>query len=104
MPYSMCPGCKKLRPMGTQCPCRTTKPRQWKSKNTRVKGKYDHAWTKARAEAIRLQPWCSRCGRTDDLTGDHIQPLSLGGSNRPDNIRVLCRSCNSSKGNGMRKR
>lgn len=41
---------------------------------------------------------CVECAATDDLTLDHIQPWSLGGRETPDNLRVLCRSCNSSKG------
>jgi 5-methylcytosine-specific restriction endonuclease McrA len=48
------------------------------------------------AEAIRRQPWCSACGTTVDLTGDHIDPnkrtdLTL------DDVQVLCRRCNSRK-------
>jgi 5-methylcytosine-specific restriction endonuclease McrA len=43
-------------------------------------------------------PHCSECGTTEDLTKDHIWPLAKGGSNTVNNIRTLCRSCNSSKG------
>ena len=32
-----------------------------------------------------------------DLTVDHIRPKSQGGSDRPSNLRVRCRSCNSRK-------
>jgi 5-methylcytosine-specific restriction endonuclease McrA len=42
---------------------------------------------------------CSYCGkRSDDLTADHIIPLSRGGTHTLDNIVVVCRSCNSRKG------
>jgi HNH endonuclease len=43
---------------------------------------------------------CLECGETDDLTIDHkIVPWSEGGSSTdPDNLQVLCRSCNSRKG------
>lgn len=41
---------------------------------------------------------CLECSATDDLTLDHIHPWSLGGPDTVENLRVLCRSCNSSKG------
>lgn len=41
---------------------------------------------------------CVECGATDDLALDHIFPWSLGGPDTEENLRVLCRSCNSSKG------
>lgn len=41
---------------------------------------------------------CADCGSTEDLTLDHIHPWSRGGSDTEDNLRVLCRSCNSRKG------
>lgn len=59
---------------------------------------YDKAWRALVANAISLTPWCCECGSTDDLTGDHIVPLSKGGRSVASNVRVLCRSCNSSKG------
>ncbi len=36
--------------------------------------------------------------RSADLTADHIIPVVRGGTNDPSNYRVLCRSCNSSRG------
>ena len=44
---------------------------------------------------------CVYCGGTDDLAIDHIFPFSRGGSNTPDNLQVLCRSCNSPKGDSI---
>lgn len=41
---------------------------------------------------------CVQCGATEDLSLDHIHPYSLGGRDTIENLRVLCRSCNSSKG------
>lgn len=41
---------------------------------------------------------CRLCGATENLTLDHVYPWSLGGPDTPDNLRVLCRPCNSSKG------
>jgi 5-methylcytosine-specific restriction endonuclease McrA len=41
---------------------------------------------------------CRRCGRMDDLTIDHIIPISAGGSDDLRNLQILCRPCNSRKG------
>jgi 5-methylcytosine-specific restriction endonuclease McrA len=63
----------------------------------RLRG-YDEHWYRMVALAIHAQPWCTTCGATTDLTGDHIVPRTHGGLNVPSNIQVLCRSCNSKKG------
>ncbi len=38
---------------------------------------------------------------TEDLTVDHIIPITRGGTTEWDNLRTTCRSCNSSKGNRL---
>lgn len=38
------------------------------------------------------------CDAMSDLTIDHVQPLSKGGTDALENLRFLCRSHNSSKG------
>lgn len=42
---------------------------------------------------------CSFCGTKENLSIDHIIPLSRGGSHTVGNMMTLCRPCNSSKGN-----
>ncbi len=42
---------------------------------------------------------CQKCNSRNDLTLDHIQPYSKGGPESYENLRVLCRSCNSKRGN-----
>ena len=43
-------------------------------------------------------PFCVRCGIDVNLSIDHVIPLVRGGRNDIENIQILCRSCNSSKG------
>lgn len=41
---------------------------------------------------------CRYCGRSENLTLDHIKPLYLGGGGEDSNLQALCKSCNSRKG------
>jgi 5-methylcytosine-specific restriction enzyme A len=41
---------------------------------------------------------CRLCPSGENLQVDHIIPVAAGGSNEPDNLQTLCRSCNCSKG------
>ena len=41
---------------------------------------------------------CVYCGADKPLEGDHIVPLSRGGSNALTNLATACRPCNLSKG------
>jgi 5-methylcytosine-specific restriction endonuclease McrA len=64
--------------------------------------------TRARKMAHRMkieQPWCTYCGspatKGNDLTIDHIVPLSRGGTNRRENLTVACFKCNRAKSDGV---
>ena len=49
---------------------------------------------------------CEGCGRNltwDDFTIDHIYPHSKGGRSRLENAALMCRECNSAKGNRKRR-
>lgn len=66
--------------------------------------KYDAPWRPVIPQWIREAVYkrdggrCVVCGTTVDLTLDHIIPWSLGGPDTEENLQVMCRSHNSSKG------
>jgi 5-methylcytosine-specific restriction endonuclease McrA len=45
---------------------------------------------------------CVECGATEPLTLDHIWPAVRGGTEWASNLRTLCRSCNSRRGDALR--
>ncbi len=63
---------------------------------------YGSAWQKLSARARRLQPFCSDCGATDDLTADHSpeawERVAAGLPVRLADVDVVCRGCNSRRG------
>ena len=43
---------------------------------------------------------CADCGKSrdfEDMQGDHKMPWSKGGHTTPDNLQMLCRTCNLKK-------
>lgn len=58
---------------------------------------------RTRFEVLRRDKFrCQYCGLKatetgDGLTVDHVMPISLGGSDKPDNLVAACRDCNSGK-------
>lgn len=41
---------------------------------------------------------CLKCGTYDNLSIDHIVPLSKGGLKKRFNLQTLCNDCNNEKG------
>lgn len=70
-----------------------------RARPTRSQRGYDAEWRRLSKLLRQIQPYCSICKTTKDLTVDHIVPLSRGGSTVESNLQVLCRRCNSRKGN-----
>lgn len=44
---------------------------------------------------------CKQCGSTEYLCIDHIIPVSRGGDSSDENLQILCRGCNTAKGNKL---
>jgi 5-methylcytosine-specific restriction endonuclease McrA len=74
-------------------------------------GLTDDAWAIIRADVraripdrLRIAVYerdghqCVECDSTEDLSLDHIWPWSKGGQDSYENLRTLCRPCNSRKG------
>lgn len=97
MPYRPCLVCGEPSPE-SYCP----QHRRPDSNAPRHARGYDRAWELLSARARRLQPFCLLCGATDDLTTDHTpqawERKAAGKPIRLQDVRVLCRSCNSKAG------
>lgn len=61
---------------------------------------YTERWKRLSRRARRLQPWCSICGSTGDLTCDHLHWPAKD----LNDVQVLCRSCNAKKGEAPGRR
>jgi hypothetical protein len=52
---------------------------------------------------VKLLVWqrdkgkCRRCGSQTELQYDHVIPFSLGGAATPENLQILCGTCNRAK-------
>ena len=44
-----------------------------------------------------LKSNCEKCGTNEELTIDHIVPISKGGGNKPSNLQTLCIPCHKEK-------
>jgi ribosomal protein L7/L12 len=59
------------------------------------------------AAAVRQLVWerdggrCVRCGAAAELQYDHIIPLARGGSDRAENLQLLCAPCDRAKGDSI---
>lgn len=75
-------------------------------------------WQRTRSIAIRraLDEGKTRCpicgvhmdfeqsGTPSSIEADHVLPHSMGGPDHPDNVQIICRTCNRRKGNGQARK
>ena len=94
---------------GSRCDqCRPTRERTARRiasesrRGTRRSRGYDAAWDRLSARARREQPFCSDCGREDDLTTDHSpeawERRARGLPVRLRDVDVVCSACNAERG------
>lgn len=91
---------------GTRCmDCAAAKDRSYtrppRGRNSRRDG-YTTKWEIVSKKARRIQPWCSDCGREDNLHADHLPsawdryhrglPIQLV------DVDVVCSACNTDRG------
>lgn len=75
----------------------------------RMKEKNRYGWcgTKIRMEYIRaygeIKTPCEHCGTLENLSLDHIKPQMIGGGHEKENLRVLCRSCNTKRHHTLKR-
>lgn len=92
-----CPECGEVSEE-TYCPAHRKPPRKrpWRTVG------YNARWDRLSKRARRMQPFCTVCGTTKDLTADHSPEAwereRAGLPIRLEDIDVLCRSHNASKG------
>ena len=69
------------------------------------KSKY---WRDIRSQQLRLEPICRECNKNDKFVTanvvDHILERHNGGSDLPNNLQSLCRSCHNSKTGKIKNR
>src|SRR3989304_7941437 len=70
---------------------------RYRSKKANALGKFTAVQWKYLLDFYGLQ--CMMCGEGRNLEMDHVIPISKGGMHSIENIQILCRSCNSHKGN-----
>lgn len=78
--------------------CRTYASSPRPIDNTRRKSKASGWIQRLRTAVFERDKVCVECGSDQDLTIDHRIPVSKGGPTTLENLQVLCRQCNSRKG------
>lgn len=95
-----CLDCHRNTSNGSRCPaCQKSMDSKMaasreRRRGTRTQRGYDNRWGKISKAARSAQPFCSRCGTTEDLTTHHVVPKAQGGT-AEQGVAVLCRTCHA---------
>lgn len=100
--------CRDCGELSDQARCIEHRPARPHSLGTARERGYNKAWDKLSARARRMQPFCSDCGRTDDLQADHSpeawERRERGLPIRLQDIDVVCGDCNRRRGQAKFRR
>lgn len=106
-PYLICIDCHRLvkrwSPLQHRCKkCHAKKhtPKRLRMRriaHKRWKLRAGPGWKTIRKHWLEKHPICVRCGTRENLTVDHIKPLSEGGRTEPNNLQTLCFACHTAK-------
>lgn len=74
-----------------------------RERSRRYRIEYKQRRPEIRRTLLATQPHrCAHCGTTEGkLSIDHIQPLAKGGRTVLSNLQLLCRDCNTRKGDSL---
>lgn len=103
-PARPCLDCGTPTRSGSRCDdCQTTHNRAHEqTRPGKTARGYDGNWKRLSARARRLQPFCSNCGTTENLTCDHTPEAwrrrARGQVIRIQDVDVLCMDCNIAAG------
>jgi 5-methylcytosine-specific restriction protein A len=101
-----CIDCRRLIPSGTRCAdCERPRARQTQQRKRATR---PYTAAEKRRRAATVDQWRATYGdlcpgwerephQSSDLVADHVVPYAAGGA-EDGPLRVLCRSCNSSRG------
>lgn len=90
------PGCPDLATSRGYCPDHQP-AHSWQHTETAHQRGYGRRWRALRKRVLRNEPICRTCQAAPATEVDHIVPKHLGGTNQPDNLAPLCRSCHRAK-------
>ena len=95
MTWTVCVDCGEVTP-GTRCDdCQTEREaRTTERKGSATARGYDSRWQRLSTRARTLQPFCTDCRTTLDLTADHL----VWPARTLADVEVVCRPCNSRRG------
>ena len=75
--------------------------RTFRTRACRIMRQYKDKWL----NKMKVIPLCSYCGfemhTPEEITADHVIPLSKGGASNRSNIVPCCRDCNVKKGSDV---